>query len=97
MLDEKIIKGVKHFLIRWKGYEADSDTWEPESTLNCSDLIKEFQAKSSSSSSGGTSSPKKEKKKRGRPSKGSTTSVTWSENEEFEVDRILEVSAEKIK
>lgn len=44
MIDQKLVKGVKQFLIRWKGYGADSDTWEPESTLSCSELIAKFIA-----------------------------------------------------
>lgn len=83
-----MIKRVKHYLIRWKGYGADSDTWEPASTLNCSELIKEFHANSPSTSTNN----KKQKTKNGKKStKSETTPVTWSETEEFEVDRILEV------
>lgn len=55
-MDQKLVKGVKQYLIRWKGYGADSDTWEPESTLSCPELIAKFIAS-------------KEKKPKGRPSK----------------------------
>lgn len=41
-MDSKKIKGKLHYLIRWKGYGADSDTWEPENTLSCPDLISKY-------------------------------------------------------
>ncbi|XP_011866443.1 PREDICTED: chromobox protein homolog 5-like [Vollenhovia emeryi] len=48
---EKIIEvrfkknGTKEFLIRWKGFGAADDTWEPEKNLNCSELIARFMQK----------------------------------------------------
>ncbi|XP_044269782.1 chromobox protein homolog 1-like [Tribolium madens] len=86
VLDEKVIRGVHHYLIRWKGYEPESDTWEPESTLNCPELIADFKNKQK----------KKGKSKAGRKrardsGKNSSTDETWDENEDFEVDRILDV------
>lgn len=48
---EKIVEvhhkrnGDKEFLIRWKGWGSGADTWEPESNLNCPDMIKKFLEK----------------------------------------------------
>lgn len=42
VIDSKKIKGKLHYLIRWKGYTAESDTWEPENTLSCPELINKF-------------------------------------------------------
>ncbi|XP_070513593.1 chromobox protein homolog 1 isoform X2 [Cardiocondyla obscurior] len=48
---EKIIEvrfkknGTKEFLIRWKGFGPNDDTWEPEKNLNCSELILKFMDK----------------------------------------------------
>lgn len=43
ILDSKKIKGKTHFLIRWKGYQSESDTWEPENTVACPELITKFK------------------------------------------------------
>lgn len=31
------------YRIRWKNYESGDDTWEPEETLSCPDLIKKYK------------------------------------------------------
>ncbi|KAI4471626.1 chromobox protein [Holotrichia oblita] len=49
VVDEKMIRGVKHYLIRWKGYTEEFDTWESEGTVNCPELIKQFHANRRSS------------------------------------------------
>lgn len=33
------------YLIRWKGWGEEGDTWEPENTLNCNELIRAFNKK----------------------------------------------------
>ncbi len=35
-------RGSTEYKIRWKGYSADADTWEPKENLSCERLIKEF-------------------------------------------------------
>ena len=35
----------REFLIRWKGFSSNSDTWEPEEHLNCPELINKFMEK----------------------------------------------------
>ncbi|XP_066155260.1 chromobox protein homolog 1-like [Euwallacea fornicatus] len=89
IIDEKIKKGVRHYLIRWKGYTEESDTWEPEDTLACESLIKEFKRKAKKRDKG----DKKEKVRRPiqKEKKGEKLEESWNENEDFEVDRILDV------
>ena len=31
-------------MVRWKGYDENSDTWEQEKDLNCLELIEEYLA-----------------------------------------------------
>ena len=39
----RCVNGIRQYLVRWKGYSADSDTWEPESNLsNCQSLLDAF-------------------------------------------------------
>lgn len=42
IVGQRTIKGRRQFLVRWKGYDDDSDTWEQEKDLNCAQLIEEF-------------------------------------------------------
>lgn len=34
--------GTREFLVHWKRWSSDHDTWEPEEHLNCQDLIDKF-------------------------------------------------------
>lgn len=36
---------TREFLIRWKGFAASDDSWEPEENLNCPELISKFMQK----------------------------------------------------
>lgn len=47
---EKIIdygqdKDGRLFRIRWKGFSAKYDTWEPEKNLSCADIIEKFMSR----------------------------------------------------
>ena len=44
ILNKKKIRGVDKYLIRWKGFTAEGDTWERRENLkNAEELIKEFE------------------------------------------------------
>lgn len=46
IVDSKVVKGKTKYLIRWKNYDQADDTWEPEETLHCPELIRAFKKKS---------------------------------------------------
>ena len=44
ILNKKKMRGVEKYLIRWKGFTAEGDTWERKENLkNAEELIKEFE------------------------------------------------------
>lgn len=43
IVDHKISDGKTFFRIRWKGYGAKDDTYEPKSSLRCPDKIKAYE------------------------------------------------------
>lgn len=43
IVDHKIARGKTSFLIRWKNYDASGDTWEPEGSLSCPEIIARYR------------------------------------------------------
>lgn len=71
IVDQKTEKGKKLYLVRWKGWTPDTDSWEPEASLNCPDLIKKFK-------------DQQEKKRPAAPKRGSSKKTNYTEVEEDE-------------
>lgn len=44
LVDHKMKKGVRFYLVRWKGYNEQDDTWEKESNLHCPDILNAYKA-----------------------------------------------------
>ena len=43
IIDQRLVKGKKEFLVKWKGYFDDECTWEPpEHLVNAEDKMLEF-------------------------------------------------------
>jgi len=46
ILDKRKIQGVDKYLVRWKGFTAESDTWEKEEDLkNAKELVDDFEGR----------------------------------------------------
>jgi hypothetical protein len=42
--NDKKSKNIREFLVRWKGYSAEHDTWEPEDNLrNCQSVLTKYK------------------------------------------------------
>lgn len=78
VIDSKMIRGEKHFQIRWKGYTEKDDTWEHTSSLNCPDLIKQFEQNRKKANG-----PKKDRKVL-------ATVAVNDENIDYEVEEIVD-------
>jgi len=46
ILNKRIVRGKEKFLVRWKGYTAEGDTWESKENLeNAKELVEKFKRK----------------------------------------------------
>merc|ERR1719264_480388 len=46
LLEKRVKKGKTEYLVKWKGYEDESEnTWEPVENLDCEDKILDYEKK----------------------------------------------------
>ncbi|XP_055302155.1 chromo domain-containing protein cec-1-like isoform X3 [Sitodiplosis mosellana] len=44
IVGDEIRNGKKYYRIRWKGWTAKDDTWEPKASLSCPEIIKAYES-----------------------------------------------------
>ncbi|XP_048191377.1 chromobox protein homolog 3-like [Perognathus longimembris pacificus] len=55
IVGRRVVAGKVEYLMKWKGYSDAVNTWEPEESLDCPDLIRAFINSQGVSSSGSES------------------------------------------
>jgi len=88
IVEKRMKKGKAEYLIKWKGWSHDDDTWEPRSNLDCDKIIDDFEKKLDECQSKKSSTEKSLKKK---AVEDETTSTNDNEK------RKSRVNTEKVK
>lgn len=104
IVGEKIEYGVRHFLVKWKGWPEDSNTWESEKSVECYELIEKFRdscrSSSKSNKRSANTSPKAKKAKKSRKTLSDDEDQDDDNNDddgddgdekEWEVERVINV------
>jgi len=105
IIDHKYVGKKLLYRIRWKGFSAADDTWEPKDSLSCPDIIKRYEAdndvsqKAAAGASKGKkrAAPKAAKKpgKKAKAEEEEDDDEDGDDEKEYEVQRILDVTVKK--